>query len=73
VGTVPRHRRALGENIRHVREAEGLSHEEIARITRLNAAYLRRVESGRIGVSIDALARIAKALRISVNELTAGI
>jgi len=67
-----RHRQILGENIRSVRTAEGMTFQQLGDAVGVSAAYIRDLERGRKGVAIDLLARIAYVLKTTVNELTAG-
>jgi transcriptional regulator with XRE-family HTH domain len=69
VPAIPRHRRILGENIRAHRKASGLSQEKLAEKADLHSTYLSDIERGAENISVDALARIAAALRISLRDL----
>ncbi len=71
--SVPKHRRVLGENIRARRKQMHLSQEKLAELAALHPVYLGNLERGQENVSVDALVRIAKALKISVQELATGI
>jgi transcriptional regulator with XRE-family HTH domain len=66
------HRRILGETIRTLRQQAALSQESLAERSDLTAKYLGEVERGYVNISVDALARIAKALRVQVQDLTNG-
>lgn len=66
------HRRILGETIRTRRKLAALSQESLAERADLTAKFLGEVERGYVNISVDALARIAKALRIGVHDLTRG-
>jgi transcriptional regulator with XRE-family HTH domain len=68
----PQHRRILGEAIRVHRKHAVLSQESLAEKADLTAKYLGEVERGYANISVDALVRIAKALRVRVNDLTKG-
>ena len=59
----------IGEYIRQKREAAGLSLRKLAGAARMNAAYLSRVESGKVRPSDAFLRRISKILRTRVEEL----
>ena len=63
------HRRAVGEAIRSYRKQGRLSQEKLAEKADLNPKYLSEVERGCANISLDALVRIAKALRIPVVDL----
>jgi XRE family transcriptional regulator, regulator of sulfur utilization len=69
----PNHRRILGETIRLYRQHAELSQEKLAEFADLNPKYLSEVERGRKNVSVDALGRLAKALKVSIHDLTKGI
>ena len=68
-----KHRQVLGENIRAVRVAEGLSVEQLGEAVGFSASYISDVEGGRKNVSMDELLSIAQTLKISLNDLTAGM
>lgn len=55
-------RKAMGENIRELRTAQGWEQEQLARIAGITAANVRSVEAGRYAVNIDVLNKIAGAL-----------
>ena len=55
-------RQALGKRIRAVREEQGLSQSQLA-------LMIWRIETGRVGVGIDDLGRIADALGSPVRDL----
>lgn len=63
------HRRVVGENIRSRRKQLRLSQEQLAEKADLNPKYMSEVERGRVNISLDALARIAKALRVGLRDL----
>ena len=65
--------RVLGENIRAVRRAEGMEVEELAKAVRVSQEYLQRLEEGGEDVTLGVLVEVAKALKINVHDLTAGI
>lgn len=66
---VPKHRRALGEAIRTHRKAARMSQETLAEKADLNPKYIGEVERGRMNISVDALVRIARALKAQVRDL----
>ena len=67
---IPQHRKILGETLRTCRKQRGFSQEKMAEKAELNPKYLSEVECGNVNISLDALARIAKALKLTVNDLT---
>lgn len=62
-------RLALGNAIKQRRESQGLSQERLAMMISSSKSHIWRIETGRVGVGIDDLARIADALDIEVREL----
>lgn len=62
-------RLALGSAVREKREAQGLSQERLALMVGSSKSHIWRIETGRVGVGIDDLARIADALGVQVRDL----
>lgn len=65
----PRPQEVLAANLRRLRIARRLSLSELARATGMSKATLSSVESGRSNPTIDTLAGLADALRVSLGEL----
>ena len=59
----------LGQAIRERRQAQGLSQNTLALMIGSSKSHIWRIETGRVGVGIDDLARIANALDVEVREL----
>jgi len=49
-----------------------LSQEKLGEKSELSTVFINRVEAGRENISVDALQRIAKALKIELRELFSG-
>lgn len=62
-------RAALGDAIRARRESQELSQERLALMVGSSKSHIWRIETGRVGVGIDDLSRIADALGVEVREL----
>ena len=62
-------RQALGSAIRLRRENQGLSQERLAMMVGSSTSHLWRIETGRVGVGLDDLVRIADALDLEVRQL----
>ena len=62
-----RHRRLLGEAIRNFRKQARLTQEELAEKVDLNPKYLGEVERGEKIISVEALLRVAKAVKTPVR------
>jgi transcriptional regulator with XRE-family HTH domain len=65
----PRPQDVLAANLRRLRIARHVSLSELARATAMSKATLSAVESGRSNPTIETLAALAGALRVSLGEL----
>jgi transcriptional regulator with XRE-family HTH domain len=63
-----RHRKLIGAAIRFRRKRAGFTQEKLAEIVDLNPKYIGEVERGEKIISIEALLRIAKAVKTPVHE-----
>jgi transcriptional regulator with XRE-family HTH domain len=63
--------RALGEQIRHLRKARGLSQQEVALRAALSIGLVSQIERGLSSASVRVLARLADALDVGIAELFA--
>jgi transcriptional regulator with XRE-family HTH domain len=59
----------LGKRIAELRQARGLSQEQLAARAGYSTEFISLVERGRNGPSIAGLSRIAKALRVKAKSL----
>ena len=59
----------LGERIRAIRKEKNLTQEELAYRAKLDYSYVNQIENGKRNPSMEAVARIAHALRVKVTEL----
>lgn len=59
----------LAKNMRKLRAARGLSQEALAHESGINRTYLSSVERAERNVSVDNIARIAKALEVEPWKL----
>lgn len=62
---------ALGDRIRRIRRAQGLTLEQLGQATSLSHAFLSQVERDRARPSVTTLSEIAAALGISASALVA--
>jgi len=62
------HRRLIGEAIRLYRKNAGLTQEKLAEAVELNPKYLGEIERGEKIISIEALLRIAKAVKVPIKD-----
>ena len=63
----------LGQKIRQLRVAKGLSQEVFASTCGLDRTYIGGVERGERNLSLKNLLRISDALGVTASELLAGI
>jgi transcriptional regulator with XRE-family HTH domain len=62
-------RKLVGKNIRLHRKEVGLTQEKLAWSADLTSDYVGSLERGEVNVSIDALERLAKVLKIDAKVL----
>jgi transcriptional regulator with XRE-family HTH domain len=70
---IPKYRKVLGENIRTHRRKAGWSQEKLAEKSDLHHNYIGDIERGEENVSVDALVRIATALKVELSDLVKGV
>lgn len=64
-------RRVIGSNVRTLREAQGLSQEELAHRASVHVTYLSGVENGKRNPTALVIARLANALEVPPWRLLA--
>jgi transcriptional regulator with XRE-family HTH domain len=64
---------ALGERIRELRKKAGHSQEGFADIAGVHRTYMGTLERGEANVSLSNLAKISKALGITLPQLLKGV
>jgi transcriptional regulator with XRE-family HTH domain len=67
------YRRIVGQNIHNYRKQACLSQEQLAEKADLSYKYVGEVERGQENISLDALSRIANALKVRVCDLVVDI
>jgi transcriptional regulator with XRE-family HTH domain len=68
-----RHRKLIGDAIRAYRKKAGLTQEKLAEAVELNPKYIGEIERGEKIISIEALLRVAKAVKIPIRDFFRGI
>ena len=63
------HREIVGKNIRACRTKAGLTLEKLAEKAEMSWPYLSEIERGRENISLDKLARLARALNVTLSKL----
>jgi len=62
----------ISKNLRKMREAKGLSQEKLARMADVANNTIIKIEAGKNqNPTLDTLKKIAKALGVSIDDLTA--
>ena len=64
-----KHREIVGSNIRTCRTNASLTLEKLAELADLSWPYLSEIERGRENISLDKLAKLAKALNVTLTKL----
>jgi len=59
----------FGEDIRKLRSQKWFSQEEFARKCWVHRTYMGLIERGETNITLENIAKIAKALEISIKEL----
>jgi len=62
------HRKILGDSVRFYRREANLTQEKLAELVNLNSKYLGEVERGEKIISIEALLRVARAVKTPIRE-----
>lgn len=62
-------RKAFGKRIRELRKKKGYSQEELADRADLHRTYIGSIERGEQNVSLDNIAKIARALSTRIADL----
>ncbi len=65
----PAHRKSLAQAIRQYRKKAKLTQERLGELAELNPKYIGEVERMEKTISVDALARIASSLKVSLRDL----
>jgi transcriptional regulator with XRE-family HTH domain len=73
VPSIPLHRRALGDTLREYRKRSKLTQEILAEKTGLSVVFISLVENGHRTISVDALLRIARVLKVELKDLVRDI
>jgi transcriptional regulator with XRE-family HTH domain len=60
----------LGKNLKRIRNEKGVTQEKLQELSGLDRGYISGVERGVRNPSIRNIERLAKALKVSVSDLT---
>lgn len=64
---------AVGERLKKLREAKGLSYQELANITGFDVASLEKIEKNDIQPQLGTLVKLSKALDSAFSRLVSGV
>jgi len=67
------HRKIIGETIRKYRKRAKITQEKLAEKSDLHPVYIGEVERGEETASVEALLRIAKALRVRLRDIVSDV
>ena len=59
----------LGENIRRIRLTKDMTQGDLCRKLEVDRAYISNIESGKKNPTLSTIAKLAKALGVTINEL----
>lgn len=59
----------LGQSLKKIREAKGLSQKEVPLPCKMDTGQYSRIENGKTDPSFSAVVRIAKALGVELSDL----
>ena len=62
-------RKIVAKNVRAIRQAKGISQQELSKRTKLTVRYLSRMENYPQNVTLETVEVIARGLECSVTEL----
>jgi transcriptional regulator with XRE-family HTH domain len=62
-------RKMMGKQIKTLRQARGMSQEELSEKVSINSKYLSAIERGKANPTLDVLTRLADSLRVGVPDL----
>ena len=63
----------IGSQLKKLRIEKELTQEKLAYLTGTDPSYIRKVESGKVNISVKRLYAIASSLEISLSELFSSI
>ena len=59
----------LGENLKRIRTEKGITQGDIARALEMDKSFVSNIENGKTNPTLATIAKLAKAIRVSVGEL----
>lgn len=62
----------IGQNVKHCREASGLTQESFSELVGLGVKHISAIECGAVGISLTTLRQMCKVLSVTSDELIFG-
>jgi len=59
----------LGKNLKRIRTTKGISQGDIARSLEVNRGFISNIENGKTNPTLATIARLAKAVCVSVDNM----
>jgi len=59
----------LGKNLKRIRTAKAISQGDIARSLEVSRGFISNIENGKTNPTLATIARLAKAIGVSVDKL----
>ena len=59
----------LGKNLKRIRTKKGISQGQIGRTLKVDKSFISNIENGKTNPTLSTIAKIAKAIGVSVGEL----
>lgn len=59
----------LGKNLKRIRTVKGISQGQIGRTIEVDKSFISNIENGKTNPTLSTIAKIAKAVGVSVGEL----
>ena len=59
----------LGENLKRIRTEKGITQGDIARALEMDKSFVSNIENGKTNTTLATIAKLAKAIGVSVGEL----
>jgi len=59
----------MGRNLKRIRTERGISQGDIGRTLGVHKGYISNVENGKVNPTLATIAKLAKAIGVSIGEL----
>ena len=59
----------LGKNLKRIRTAKGITQGDIVRTLGVSRSFVSNIENGKTNPTLATIAKLAKAIGVSTNEL----